>query len=135
MKKKQTNKNKYTFSLITSISFIPNSSTSFPQAAERNGEWKLQSVHISLSLPLLPLLQTEFLPQDAIFPKLILCGLATGCSSSVTVPVWVCTRGPIHQKQKTPSWVPMGSSSPILPAPQIAAPAQGLLLRGGLHGF
>lgn len=34
-----------------------------------------------------------FLPRDAILPKLILCGLPTGCSFPSAASTWLCTTG------------------------------------------
>ena len=44
------------------------------------------------------LLHMEFLVQNTVPPKLILCGLPTGCSSPSTAPTQLCTTGPILQE-------------------------------------
>jgi len=41
-------------SLLPGLNFIPEFSTSSPQAEQGDGEWELWSVHHTLSLPLLP---------------------------------------------------------------------------------
>lgn len=51
-----------------------------------------------------------FLPWVANLPKLIQCGILTGCSSSRTVTVWVHTMGSILQEWAFQLGSPMGGS-------------------------
>jgi len=89
----------------------------------------LQSVHHTLSLPLLPpqgrtphtlpllwhgLPLTEDSPPQASATGV----LPTGRSSSQTAPLWVLPRGAVLQEQAAPAWVPHGVTSPASnPAP------------------
>lgn len=95
-----------------------------PQVQQVNGEWKLQSVHSVLSLPLLHCHSAPAphgsLSHDAILPKMILQGLPMGLGSPSTAPAQLSPMEPILQALLQHSPTGDTSSSPPTP-PQAAA--------------
>lgn len=115
---------------------------SLPKTAQKNEEWKLQSVHnrllfLLLCSPSLSLLQHGILPpQNGILHEWIQCRYPTGCSSSRTASAWFLTMKWSPSGIECSSTCSLSCSSSQTTCYSIrsflraAAPAQDMLLRG-----
>lgn len=71
------------------LPYHPPSTTTSPQVTQGTGAVVSPFVPATPSWSLFYCPDVGFLPQDAVLPELILCGLPTGSSSPSTAPTWL----------------------------------------------
>lgn len=79
------------------LPYHPPSTTTSPQVTQGTGAVVSPFVPATPSWSLFYCPDVGFLPQDAVLPELILCGLPTGSSSPSTTPTWLRITMPILQ--------------------------------------